>query len=165
MAFTSADPVLFIGKSHVTATPGANHPEVGTTMRDGDESYIWVQNIGSSTASVSYGCVVSGVSGYSVTVSSVSGVDFLVGFVKHADIPTDSYGWLCTKGFTQIEMSASDSCTAGQGLMVGLNGTLALKSFTSTVSNIVFASPSPIVAKSMEAIASGGSGTAYISVF
>jgi hypothetical protein len=159
MSFQSADPVLFIGKSHVTASLGANHPEVGTTMRDGDENYIWVYNVGSSTASVSYGCVVSAVSGYSVTVSSTTGTDFLVGVVKHVDIPTGSYGWLCTRGWTQVEMGASDSCAAGLPLALGVDGTFALKSNATTTNQ------TPVIGKSMEAIASAGSGSAFISVF
>ena len=160
MTFYSADPVRFgEGVSQVTATLGPNDPEVGTVTREGDENYIFVYNTGSSTASVSYGVVCSAVSGYSVTVSSVTGTDFLIGVVKHADIPTGSYGWVCTRGWAQVEMGTNDSCAAGLPLALGVDGTFVLKSNATTTNQ------SPVVGKSMEAIASAGSGTAFLSVF
>lgn len=154
MTVYSAGPVLFFGKSLVTATPGANDPEVGTCMRDGDEEYIFVYNTGSN-AQINPGhcAVLSGVTGYSVTVSSIS-LDLAVGLCKHATITTGAYGWLMTKGFAAVEMGANYSCVTGQLLEIGVDGVFDVKS--NTTGNAGY------VAKAMESIASGGSGQAFV---
>jgi hypothetical protein len=151
-------PVLFAGKSMVTATLGVNDPEPGYRMTDGDEDYVFVYNAGNSQISPTYGAVMSGVSGYSVTVSSISGVDFLAGVCKHATLTTATYGWLCTRGFVEVEMEADNSAAAGQILALAADGEFALKSNSTGF-------PTPAVGKTMEAIASAGSGTAWINVF
>jgi hypothetical protein len=151
-------PVLFAGKSMVTASLGVNDPEPGYRMTDGDEDYVFVYNAGESDIAPSYGAVMSAVSGYSVTVSSTTSVDFLVGVCKHATLTTGTYGWLVTRGFTQVEMEADNSCTAGQILALAEDGEFALKSNSTGY-------PTPAVGKAMEAIASAGSGTAFISVY
>lgn len=150
-------PHRFGSVSMVTSSLGPNDPKVGDVTRTGDEVYRFVYNVGSSTAGVSYGVVCSAVSGYSVTVSSTTSVDFLVGVVKHAAIPTGSYGWVMTQGWTQVEMEADNSAAAGQLLALAADGEFALKSNSTGY-------PTPAVGKTMEAIASGASGTAFISV-
>lgn len=154
----NASPVVFSGKSSVTNSLGANDPEVGTIYRDGDEEYIWVYNAGNSQIQPSYGAVLSAVSGYSVTLSSITGVDLLAGVCKHATIATGYYGWLMKKGFVDIEMEADNSCAAGQLIALAADGEFALKSNSTGY-------PTPAVGKAMAAIASGASGTAYISVY
>lgn len=151
-------PVLFAGKSMVTASLGANDPEPGYRMTDGDEDYVFVYNAGNSQIPPSYGAVISAVSGYSVTISSVTSVDFLVGVCKHATITTGAYGWLVTRGFVEVEMEADNSAAAGQILALAADGEFALKSNSTGY-------PTPAVGKTMEAIASAGSGTAFINVF
>lgn len=158
MAVYGISPVLFGSVSMVTSSLGPNDPEVGTTRREGDEEYLFVYNTGSSTIGVSYGAVCSGVSGYSVTVSSTTSVDLLMGVCKHVAIPTGSYGWLMTKGFCQVEMEADNSAAAGQLLALAADGEFALKSNSTGY-------PTPAVGKTMEAIASGASGTAFIKCF
>lgn len=151
-------PVLFAGKSMVTATLGTNDPEPGYRMTVGDEDYVFVYNAGNSQIPPSYGAVVSAVSGYSVTISSTTSVDFLVGVCVHATLTTATYGWLCTRGFVQVEMEADNSAAAGQLLALAADGEFALKSNSTGY-------PTPAVGKTMEAIASAGSGTAFINVF
>ena len=143
------------GVSAVTATPSV---EVGMERIVGQEKYIYVYNVGSSTIGVSYGAVVSAVSGYSVTVSSTTSVDFLIGVCKHTAIPTGSYGWLMTRGFSQIEMGTDNSGAVGNVIELGTDGAFA--SVSNTTGN-----KGPTVGKLMEAIASAGSGTAFIRVF
>lgn len=143
--------------SMVTSSLGANDPEVGTVCREGDEEYIFVYNAGSSTVGIGYGCIVSGVSGYSVTVSSVTDVDNCVGVCRHASIPAGSYGWLVTRGFVQVQMGADNSAAAGNLLSLGTDGVFAKKTATTGAA--------PAAGKAMAAIASGASGTAFISVF
>lgn len=158
MALYQEGPIAMYGVSHVTATLSANHPQVGQLCQVGDEIYQWVYNTGSSTASPSYGVVLSGVSGYSVTVSSTTSVDLCLGVVKHAAIPTGSYGWILKRGFVEVEMEADNSCAAGQLLCLAADGEFALKSNSTGY-------PTPAVGKAMAAIASGASGTAYISIY
>ena len=68
----SNNEIYFESVSAVTATPSV---EVGRRRIEGDEAYVYVYNTGSSTAGVNKGCVLSAVSGYSVTVSSVTMTD------------------------------------------------------------------------------------------
>lgn len=155
MTFYSADPVRFYGVSHVTDTLSSKHPEVGARMSVGDEDYIWVYNTGANAQiPPGYGAVLSGVTGYSVTVSSTSSADFLVGVCKHATITTGAYGWLVTKGFAPVEMGADYSAAAGSLLELSDDGTFDIVS--NTTGNV------GACGKAMEAIASGASGSAFI---
>lgn len=155
MTVSNVGPVLFESVSNVTATPLV---EVGTVRREGDEEYIYVYNAGSSTAGVNKGVVVSAVSGYSVTVSSVTMVDICVGHVKHAAIPTGSYGWICTKGWIQADAHADQSFAAGALAVLAADGALTNK-------NISTGFVAPAHAKAMAAVASGASGTFFIKCF
>lgn len=158
MAFYSVDPVRFgVGISSTTDSLGVNDPEVGYRTAVGDEEYVFVYNTGNSAIRPSFGAVVSAVTGYSVTVSSTTSVDFLVGVCKNVTISTGEYGWLMTKGFAVVEMEADNSCAAGQILALAADGEFALKSNSTGY-------PTPAVGKAMEAMASGASGSAYISV-
>ena len=151
-------PVSFAGVSQVTATLGTNDPEPGYRQTVGDEDYIFVYNAGNSQISPSYGAIVSAVSGYSVTVSSTTSVDFLIGVCKHATLTTGTYGWLVTRGFTQIEFGANNSCAAGGLVQLGADGAFGNNLIsTGNVGNVV--------GKAMEAAASGASATAFINVY
>lgn len=153
MTFYNADPVRFgVGISGTTTSLGANDPEVGTTTRVGDEEYVFVYNAGNSQISPTYGAVLSAVTGYSVTISSVAG-DLLAGVCKNATIATGEYGWLVTKGFAVVEMNADYSAAAGNIMALAADGEFDIKS-----------GAVPSLGKAMEAIASAGSGSAYISV-
>lgn len=146
--------VFFESVSNVTAT---NSVEVGVERKVGDETYRYVYNAGNSQIPPSYGCVLSAVTGYSVTISSITGVDFLVGAVKHATLTTGTYGWVLTQGFMPVEMEADNSAAAGQILALAADGEFALKSNSTGY-------PTPAVGKAMAAVASGASGDAFISV-
>jgi hypothetical protein len=153
--------VSFKGKSYVTADSNAyNRPELGAILRNGDEEYIFCHNVGPDIAP-SYGAIMSAVTGYSLTLTSISGADQLVGIVKHATVPSGGYGWFLRRGFCQVEMSASDSATTGGILFLGVNGTFALKSMLSAGSTRAGGT----IGKAMEGIDSAASGTAYISVY
>lgn len=151
-------PVRFGSVSMVTATLGANDPEVGTVVEEGDEKYIFVYNAGNSQISVGNGATMSGVTGYSVTVSSVTAADLFVGVCKHATLTTGTYGWLLTRGFSQVQLGANDSCTTGGVLTVGVDGTFALKSQST-------GHQSPVIAKAMTGAASGTSCHAFVRIF
>ena len=152
MTVFNAGPVIMESVSAVTATPSI---EVGTVYRKGDEQYIYVYNAGNSQISPGFGATVSGVSGYSVTVSTVTSTDFVVGVCQHATLTTATYGWLLTTGFGQVSMGASDSAAAGGLLGVAVDGAFCLQSSAT-------GHTAPAFAKAMAAIASGVSGTAFI---
>jgi hypothetical protein len=150
-------PVVFTESvSAVTATPSV---QLGTERQVGDELYRYVYNVGSSTAGVGYGVTVSATTGWSCTVSTTTSADIVIGVVKHVAIPTGSYGWVMTKGFAKVVMGADNSAAAGVMLTVGTDGTFAHA--TQTTNTAI----SPIVGKAMEAMASAGSGSAYLSLF
>jgi hypothetical protein len=153
MTFYSADPVRFgLTLSGTTTSLGANDPEVGTRVSAGDEDYVFVYNAGNSEIAPGNGAVLSAVTGYSVTVSSVAG-DLLAGVCKNATLATGAYGWLVTKGFTAVEMDADSAASAGDILQLAADGTFEVQS-----------GAVPHVGKAMEAASSGASGMAYISV-
>lgn len=151
-------PVRFGTVSFTTNSLGPNDPKLGDTARVGNDQYVFVYNAGNSQIQPSYGAILSAVSGYSVTLSSVTSVALCVGVVKHATIATGYYGWLLTRGFCQVEMQTSNSATAGQLLCLAADGEFALKSNSTGY-------PSPACAVTQEAIASGASGTAYVSIW
>jgi hypothetical protein len=144
--------------SMVTATLGPNDPEVGLKRIVGDEEYIFCYNAGNSQATPGDVCTVSAVSGWSITVSTVTAVDLAAGVVKHATLTTATYGWLMTRGFGQVNMDANNSVAAGGLLVCGTDG----KFFNQTISTGI---PSRPIGKAMAAIASGASGTAFITVW
>lgn len=145
----------FAGVSQVTQTLGPNDPEVGTRLRSGDEDYIFVYNAGTTQISPGYAAILSAVTGYSVTVSSTTSVDFAVGFVKHATLTTGTYGWLLTKGFGKMTAEANMSFAAGALAILAADGTVTNKTISTGFVG-------PACAKAMAAIASGASGDAYI---
>jgi len=157
MTIYGNEPVRFAGVSMVTASLGTNDPEVGARTIHNGEEYVFVYNTGSSTANIGHCCIVSAVSGYSVTVSSVTNVDFAIGVVKHSGLATGEYGWLMTRGFMEIEMSPNNSCTTAQMLNLGPDGGFAQVSNTT-------GQASPYIAKAMHGVDSGASVTAYVSI-
>ena len=154
MSVYNVSPVAFGSVSMVTASLGANDPEVGTVRRVGDEEYVFVYNAGNSQVSVGYGATVSAVTGYSVSVSSVAS-DFAIGVCVHATLTTGTYGWLMKKGFGNFKAAADSSVAAGAGLILGADGVWASPSATS----------GPVFGKCMIATASAGTGVGYFSIF
>lgn len=143
--------VFFEGVSQVTATPSV---ELGSTRQDGEDVYMYVYNAGNSEIPPSYGCTLSAVSGYSVTLSSLTNVD-LFGHCKNSTFTTGTYGWILRRGFAEVEMGANNSAAAGVLLCPGADGTYAHASQTT----LPFGK---IVGKAMAAIASAASGSAYL---
>jgi hypothetical protein len=150
-------PVNFYGVSLTTKTLGVNDPEPGYRQTVGDEDYVFVYNAGNSIIDKGMGCVASAVTGYSVTVSSVTSADFLMGVAINKSIATAEYGWVCTRGFIQVEMGATSGTVAAGGLLE-----LADDGLFVPVSNTT--GNGPVVGKAMEAIVSSASGSAFINV-
>lgn len=151
-------PIRFVGPTFTTNSLGPNDPKVGDVARIGDENYVFVYNAGNSNIAAGDGVIVSGVSGYSVTVSSTTSVDLLVGVRVGSTLSTGYYGYICTRGFAQVNMGANLSAAAGGLLVLAADG-----KFTNKTISTGWVSPAQV--KAMDAIASGASGTAYISIW
>ena len=118
--FTAGFPILFESVSQVTATPSV---QIGARALVNGESYCYVYNAGSDTATKDHGVILTAVTGYSVSLQSVTGVGGFFGLVKHADIPAASYGWVMTRGFGQGLAGTTKSLATGDELTVGVSGT------------------------------------------
>lgn len=157
MSFQGASPLLLGSVSNVTGTRGPNDPEVGTKATVGGIEYRYVYNSGGEQISVGLGCVPdSAATGYSVTVSAATSADLVVGIVKHATLTTGTYGWVVTKGITKVVMG-TDNSQAVRGLIeIAANGVFAAVSNTT-------GNKAPAVGVIVSAIASGGSGNAFVN--
>ena len=158
MSYNSGLPIRFKGVSFVTATLGGGAPQLGQETFDADgNKYVFVYNDCTSQILPTYGVAPqSGVSTpFSVTLSTVTSADILIGVVKHATIPTASYGLVLTRGVTQVEMLATVATNAP--LEIGANGLFAPVS--NTTGN------GPTIGKSLEEIVTGASGSAFIRAY
>lgn len=154
MGFNDASPVLFESVSQVTTT---NSVELGTKVAYMGKEYVYVYNAGNSQALPGHGVTISGVSGYSVTISSTSMIDAFVGVVHHSTIATAYYGWIVTKGHCKVRATANSGLAAGDILNAGGDGVHVNNSI---VTNIV----APYLhGKVMVATASAGVGEAFVN--
>lgn len=105
----------------VSAVTSTATVDLGTRRRQGLNEYVYVYNKSTSTIQIGLGAVYSASSGYSVTVSSVTG-DVCAGVVKHNDIGPTQYGWLCVKGPCSVEIGddVAGSRTAATGAPIAL---------------------------------------------
>lgn len=157
MAFYSVDPVRFgVDISGTTATLGVNDPEIGSRCVVDELEYLFCYNAGGEQIGVGQPVTLSGVTGYSVTVSCITLVDLAIGARQHSTMTTATYGWIATKGIGTVEMSPDESCVTGQILAVGAEG-FGLASQSTDFQT-------PTVAKALESIASGASGVAFFSM-
>lgn len=156
----NAAPLRMGGVSMTTLTLGANDPTIGDECQEGSTKYLFVYNDCNSSLAVGNGVILqSAATGYSVTLSSVTG-DRIIGVVKNAAIATAAYGWVVTKGFTSVQMmTASGTAGAAQTpLQIAANGLFAPCS--NVTGNI-----GGMLGWSLAIIASTTSGAAYISVY
>jgi hypothetical protein len=154
MAFQSVGPIAFESVSNVTA---ANSVELGTRVTVNGNDYIYVYNAGNSQISKGYGAVLSGTTGYSVTVSAITMVDFAVGICRNATLTTGTYGWLMTRGFSTFVAGANDSFAAGNPIALAVDGAFANKTISTGY-------VTPHVGKTVQASDSGASaGYGYFS--
>lgn len=161
MTYYDNSQVRFGSVSMVTATLGANDPEVGTIVRSGDEEYILVYNAGNSQISKGYGAVCSAVTGYSVTVSSLTGIDYPIGLCVHATLTTGTYGYLMKRGFGIFKSTPDSGTTAGDRIILGTDGVWGAASVASNVSN----TGGNVFGKVMVGGASGVTCTGYFAIY
>lgn len=160
MSFYGVAPVAFGTPSMVTATLGVNDPELGTRCHWQGAEYVFVYNAGTTQISIHQGAIVTGTSGYSVTVSSVTLTDELAGVCTHATMATGTYGWLQTKGWAIVAMGANNSAAVGERLCLGTDGNFGRVGSANT--DTVLAGS---VGKVMSAVASGGSAGCWIRTY
>ena len=159
MTVTSVGPIRFGSVSMTTLTLGANDPEVGTVVIEGDEEYIFVYNNGATAISKGQFAVATAVTGYSVTVSSITHSDYPIGVCKHATLLASSYGWLLRKGFGP--MQAGSAIVAGDALTPGADGNWQTRLATTAYSQVI--APT-VFGKCMVSAASSGVGDAYYNI-
>jgi hypothetical protein len=148
---------IFKGVSWTSGALGDNDPKVGDVCHVGSEKYRFIYNAGSHTAAVGHAFVnsITVGTGYSLTVSSTTSIDFAVGVVKHTAIPGGYYGWIVQEGISSVEMSADSSAAVGNLLTLGTDGAWVHKSCATGFL-------APAQGKAYSAIASGASGLAYV---
>lgn len=157
---TPLSPIMGAGEtvSSVTAT---NSVIPGTLWADtSGNQYVYVYNAGNSQISQGLAAVISGLSGYSVTVSSVAGTDgFPVGIAKNATLTTATYGWLMYRGFSGFTAQASDSFATGDAICLGTDGKMAMHSNATAFSAAI------TIGKCILSTASGTSNAGTIAAY
>ena len=157
MSYEGLSPIRFDSVSMVTATLGAGDPQVGDKCTTGGRDYIFVYNDGGEDIDPGLGATLqSGATGMSVTVSTVTSDDIVIGVCRHATLTTATYGWLVTRGITNLEMNAtSGTVAAGDLLEIGANGDF--QKVSNTTGNLA-----PAIGQALEAIVSSASGSCYV---
>ena len=147
--------------SAVTADPSI---ELGARRIDDSKEYVYAYNAGSQDATVGYGLCCSGMSAYSVSLSSAIG-DRLFGVCQSTAIPTDSYGWLQTRGVCKVVNGTSDGTHLGEGGVTGGDSLIygAMGTFYAYATGATNSTWKVACGVAIEDITSGSSGKAYIN--
>jgi hypothetical protein len=151
MAVESLSPILFESVSNVTSTPSV---ELGTERKYAGETYRYIHHCGIATAAVGLGLTrpASAFAGlYSASVSSASG-DVCVGFIKHAQMTPNQYGWALIRGLVTVAVSSGASSVAAGAIALGANGVVATHTSGLPCGQL------------LTAIVSGNSGSLYVQV-
>lgn len=107
--------------SHVTTDSAAMAAELGARVTFKGEDYVYIHNIQTSTAlAVGELCVLSGLSGYSLTNASTAAADMPLVVIKHVDIPSAGFGWGLVRGIAESLKVAS---TIATGVLLGVGDT------------------------------------------
>lgn len=159
-------PVYNESVSAVTATPSV---ELGSRRIQAGEEYVYVYNDGGANINPGNGCVMSGNTGMSVTVSSTTFFNACIGVVKHATLTTGTYGWVMTRGFSNLKMHADSSGIVGNPVYLGLNGTFVdaptKNTATTAFSQVTSLFGIPTVGVAVQATASAGTAYGYVRCF
>lgn len=107
---------------------------LGERMVYKGEEYVFVHNAGASDATPGLAMVMSGLSGYSLTISSISGAHLPICVVKHATIVAGGFGWGLVRGISQIQ-TASTMATGAFGYLseAGTFATFSVSANTDTL--------------------------------
>jgi hypothetical protein len=146
--------------SAVTATKSVDL-DLGTIRYEGGRVYQYVYNKGTTAASPGYGMCLSAATGFSVTVSSVTGVDACFGVVYNATLTTNTYGWIVKQGFVPLEAHADSILAVGDFVVLGSAGVCSRKQTAATAVDLITAQPA--FGQVAQATASGGSAYGYVN--
>ena len=114
MTFYNASPIRFgVDISGTTATLGVNDPEIGARCCVDELEYLFVYNDGGEQIGVGQPVTISGVTGYSVTVSCVTLADLAMGIRQKSTMTTATYGWVATRGIRSVSMTPDHNCVPG----------------------------------------------------
>lgn len=138
----------------VSQTTLSNSVDLGTKRVEGGKEYIYVYNGCGASITSGYGVTVSLLSGYTVTVSSTTQVNHCVGVANYT-FATATYGWIQTKGFCQIVLSANNSMALNDPIKLGTDGLFGVNSVAT--GNIDLQ-----CGFSIQAVASAGSGKIFL---
>lgn len=142
--------------SHVTSDSAAAKAELGARVIHKGEEYVYIHNAQASTAlAVGELCVVTALSGYSLTNATILAADMPLCAIKHAAIPSAGYGWGLVRGIAEALKVEN---TAGTGVLLGVgSGGVAISALGGSFPT------GPVIAK----VLSSGTGTvkAYVRLF
>jgi hypothetical protein len=116
-------PIVNESVSAVTATPSM---AIGTRRFEQGDELVYLYNNGTTQISPGNGCILSGTTGYSVTVSSVTSVDTYLAVCKHATATTGTYFWGVYRGFVPMRAVANSGLASADYVMAGDNGTFTV---------------------------------------
>lgn len=110
MKYHGVGPIGFESVSAVTATPSV---DLGTRVEIKGEEYIYCYNAGGADVYPTYGVkLITACTGYSVANTALTDVvNMCVGVVKHSTIAAGSYGWVMSRGFSQLEYHPNSTTT------------------------------------------------------
>jgi hypothetical protein len=140
----------------VTATLGKNDAELGTKMWYGGKEYVLVYC--SDEASKGHAVCMTGTTGYTVSVGTVTQVDHPVGWVQEATLTTGTYGWVATRGVLNVQMSAAVSVPIGGLVQCGANGFMTAAQLSAATATLQGAA----IGRALSNIASTASGYVYV---
>ena len=109
----------------VSAVTATNSVELGERRWSDGIEYVYCYNAGGEDIPAPGGCTVSAVTGYSVTVSSVSGENLLAGVNLHNTLTTGQYGWIGLGGQANVSGNTQTLIAIGTPLQMGDDGTFS----------------------------------------
>jgi len=142
-----------------TATAGASG-ELGEYRQESGVLYQYVKNGSTTVNSAGVACVLKAAATDATVVHTANVDDFIFGVAK-AEIPVSGFGFVVKQGIANIKMG-SGSCEAGNVLTVDASGTFLRQSTINTGSTTGFLGN--VQVRAIDAILSGATGSAYISV-
>lgn len=161
MAVYGNGPIGFESVSSVTATPTPGL-DLGTEVMYAGVKYRYVYLDGDTQALPGMGVTVSGLSGYSVTISSVTDInDICLGVVVHSTLTTATYGWVAIQGFVDCRAIPETAVTTGDPITLAGNGRFKTASALTAVADI-----DPwVMGQAVETTAASGVFKAYIRCY
>ena len=142
----------------VSAVTATNSVSLGSMRIEDGKEFRYVFNAG-TTAVVGKGVIQSVNSNYTVTVSSAVG-DRCFGVVVNADLTTENYGWVQTRGKAHVSVVGDHASAAtGKGLALGANG--GFGAVTTGATGSTWAAME--AARTLETIGTAQTGSAYLT--